>query len=73
MSGFDTLPGVVLINRHIAELRAGNALDEAEVLEAFLAEYHKIRFERTFHLMRAKEEEHASEDRLTLRFGADWG
>lgn len=64
-----------LITAHADALMASDSLEakaDAQDLRDFLVAEQRQRFEASFLRLRAKEEEIAEGDRLTLRFGADW-
>lgn len=58
---------LTLIEAHAAALPEA----DAQVLRDFIAAHQKLHFEAAFLRMRAKEDENAEGDRLTLRFGSD--
>ena len=64
-----------LIEAHAAALSATGTPEsrkDAQTLRQFIADHQKLHFEAAFMRLRAKEDEIAEGDRLTLRFGADW-
>lgn len=64
-----------LITAHADALMASNSPEAqaaAQDLRDFLADEQRQRFEARVLRLRAKQDEIAEDDRLTLRFGADW-